>query len=331
MSGIFKSTRFEYFNTVVGGTSYPMRLINQDNTAGAGVGIELALRSQQDYRWGISAKATSGTPSPLAPVLYFNSDNGAGSYTTVMAMTESSVYTSVPMQIAAGSASLPAYSFNGDENCGLWRSGTDTVRMATGGLEVMGWGSGQEVWIMATKRFFLDSGVNTYIVESSSDVISIVSGSVTAATISNGGCSLLGTTTNDSAAAGFVGQYIESVVGLGNVAASGALGDSSSISLTAGDWDVTAQGDFVLNTGVSITRTSLGISSTSGNSSTGLVSGSNLHDSAAIPTAAAQSFITVGSYRVSIASTTTFYLKTRVNYSSGNPQFAGRISARRVR
>jgi hypothetical protein len=48
-----------------------------------------------------------------------------------------------------------------------------------------------------------------------------------------------GTTTNDNAAAGVIGEYISAdVVTPGSSQTSGAVGDIASIALTAGDWDV---------------------------------------------------------------------------------------------
>jgi len=152
------------------------------------------------------------------------------------------------------------------------------------------------------------------------------------AEIKSTGCSFKGTNTNDSAAAGYIGEYIESVVtSATNLPTSGQLGDLTSISLSAGDWDIGVNIGFSLNTGTGMTRISGGIGTASGNSTTGIVSGSNFHDSTAMPTAAANSFVSVAPYRVSISSSTTYYLKFRGNYTGGNPQGVGRISARRVR
>ena len=59
--------------------------------------------------------------------------------------------------------------------------------------------------------------------------------------------SLVGTTTNDSAAAGVVGQYISSYVSATSVPTTNTWGDLTSVSLTAGDWDVTVRMEFVQN------------------------------------------------------------------------------------
>jgi len=138
-----------------------------------------------------------------------------------------------------------------------------------------------------------------------------------------------GTTTNDSAAAGYIGEYIESVIDTAqNFPTSTQYGDLTSISLTAGDWDVTETFRASLNSST-CTDVSCGISVTSGNSTTGLVAGSNLFLLA--PPTASYGTNMGFTYRVSLASTTTVYFKIMATYSLGNPQARGRISARRVR
>ena len=142
-----------------------------------------------------------------------------------------------------------------------------------------------------------------------------------------------GTNTNDNALTGYVGEYIESVVAATNFPATGVYGDFASVSLTAGDWDVTLQGEALIN-GATWTSCLIGLSSTSGNSATGLVVGSNrayiLFGSSSTTPAALS--LTVVPYRISIAATTTYYYKYFAAYSSGGPPtLSGRISARRVR
>jgi len=142
-----------------------------------------------------------------------------------------------------------------------------------------------------------------------------------------------GTTTNDSAAAGYIGEYIELVTSTSqNFPTSTQYGDlnggAADISLTAGDWDVTVTFRTNLNSST-CTDVSCGISITSGNSTTGLVSGSNLFLMAPPTSSYGTNMGFV--YRVSLASTTTVYLKYMANYSAGTPQARGRISARRVR
>lgn len=141
---------------------------------------------------------------------------------------------------------------------------------------------------------------------------------------------IVGTTTNDNAAVGNVGYYVESVVSATNFPANGTYGDLTSISLTAGDWDVTVNGEVTINTAVGFNATLVGISSTSGNSATGLVRGSNACAFLA-PTFVNGCGNSIPSYRMSLSTTTTVYYKMYAEYASGNPQIKGRISARRMR
>ena len=144
---------------------------------------------------------------------------------------------------------------------------------------------------------------------------------------------VLGTPTNDAAAAGDVGELISSVVGVTNTPTTDARGDLTSISLTAGDWDVTAVVQFDIN-GATWTRAEIAITSTAGNSTTGFVSGSNQLEMswASSSTTPVLMGMVIPSFRVSLASTTTYYLKFSATFTLGQPRAGGgRLSARRVR
>jgi hypothetical protein len=144
------------------------------------------------------------------------------------------------------------------------------------------------------------------------------------------GTHIKGTTTNDSAASGIVGERVSSTVNATNAPTSNTWGDLTSISLTAGDWDVSLWGAGVINGAVITSGPESGISSTSGNSATGLTTGDN-RSQALPPTTLGDSPFAIPNYRVSLSATTTYYFKMKISYSSGTPQFYGRISARRVR
>ena len=142
------------------------------------------------------------------------------------------------------------------------------------------------------------------------------------------GASFKGTSTNNNATAGYNGEYVESVVSLVSFFSNTTFGDLTSISLTAGDWDVSGIAFFQPNGGT-ITSWDLGISTTSGNSSVGLIYGSNAESTT--PVASSNTSFSIPVYRVSLASTTIYYLKFKSNYSVASPLANGRISARRVR
>jgi len=153
---------------------------------------------------------------------------------------------------------------------------------------------------------------------------------VTGAITPTGG--IVGTTTNNNATALNVGEAVRAASGVTNSAATATWGDLVSISLTAGDWDVSAALYWIKST-ATWTQASIGISSTSGNSGVGLVEGDNWLDNVWASSSTTPTYIgmSIPSFRVSIASTTTYYLKTYSAYSAGQPGAGGRISARRVR
>lgn len=140
-----------------------------------------------------------------------------------------------------------------------------------------------------------------------------------------------GTGTNDNADTGTYGEYFTSTTATSlNCAPTGNYFDLGSVTLTAGDWDIAGQCAFNQN-GATATNTECGISTTAGNSSTGLSSGVNSVRGTS-PSATADSGSSIPSVRQSISATTTFYLKGKCAYSAGTLQTAGsRISARRVR
>lgn len=141
---------------------------------------------------------------------------------------------------------------------------------------------------------------------------------------------IVGTTTNDSTAAGNVGEYFTSPVGPTNFPATGVYGDLTSRSLTAGDWDVT--GTLMMNGGTINQSISVGISTTAGNSTTGLVNGDNWAQTVVPETSGTiNAFYSIPNVRFSLATTTTIYLKYQATYTGTTPAAFGRLSARRVR
>jgi len=146
---------------------------------------------------------------------------------------------------------------------------------------------------------------------------------------------IVGTTTNNNANAGSVGEYVSSYISTyANYPATGVFGDATSISLTAGDWDISYT-IFCTNGGTANWSEAISwIGTASGNNTTNLLGGDNTCD-----TAFARSILSmpgfnqsIPAWRASIASTTTYYLKVYADYNLGAaPVYKCRISARRVR
>jgi hypothetical protein len=147
-----------------------------------------------------------------------------------------------------------------------------------------------------------------------------------------------GTTTNDNAAAGDVGEYTESVVGSGSAVTltfSGQGYNITSLSLAAGDWDV--DGAVHFNPGASgATVAAVSLSQVSATFPSGAFSGtigatSGPQQQVALPSATTTSqTIATGTGRLSVASTTTVYLVAQA-VSPGTPTAWGYMRARRVR
>lgn len=128
------------------------------------------------------------------------------------------------------------------------------------------------------------------------------------------------------------GESVNSAVTSTAFSASGNYGDLTSINLTSGTWLVS--GVMVVTVGVTTTTAiNLGISTTTGNSSTGLTSGDNLVTKGLDngSTALGISNFSVPSYPMVISSNTTVYLKYRGVFSGGTPTAEGRISAVRIK
>jgi hypothetical protein len=141
--------------------------------------------------------------------------------------------------------------------------------------------------------------------------------------------SIVGTATNNNAVAGNIGEYVSSTIALGGAVslATTTTANVTSISLTAGDWDVTGVVDYAMtsatatnfNHGVSVTSATLG--------------GQDMYVQK--PFAFAGSSAVFGDAvpvtRISLASTTTIYLVAQATFSGGSVDAYGTIRARRIR
>lgn len=140
---------------------------------------------------------------------------------------------------------------------------------------------------------------------------------------------LVGTATNNSASAGNVGEIISSLIATGSaVSLTTATGANvTTISLTAGDWDVEGNVNFNL-TGATATAFSAGISLTTATVPT---DGSEVASGVVTTAITGVNGITLPRKRVSIAGTTTVYLVAKSTFTLGTETAFGAITARRVR
>lgn len=144
---------------------------------------------------------------------------------------------------------------------------------------------------------------------------------------------IAGTATNDSAASGIIGEEIISNQSTyTNYTTTATYQQIVTISLTAGDWDITAAGTFSGNSAtLTTTANAIFLVGTVTASATGAVEGQSLLYIDQNIVGASKQSITIGPFRVSIASTTSYFLNTQSTFTVGNPQFVGFIRARRIR
>jgi hypothetical protein len=142
---------------------------------------------------------------------------------------------------------------------------------------------------------------------------------------------IVGTTTNNNASVGAVGEYVSSVVAAvsavpltNNVAA-----NVTSISLTAGDWDVRGDVSIQPAATTSMVTANGGINTVSATIPTVGV-GPRFYLSVAFPTGVGTQ-MSLASFRISIAATTTVYLVALAAFTVSTCAAFGYIGARRIR
>lgn len=146
------------------------------------------------------------------------------------------------------------------------------------------------------------------------------------------GKQLVGTTTNDSASAGNVGEYVSSTVAVGAAVpyTTGVPTNITSITLTAGDWDVWAIACRHPAPTTSFTFTVSSIVTTS--AVLGTLSSGNTAQSATAANVVGNDFsVNVGPVRFSLASTTTIFLVYSDGFTVSTNSGFGTLAARRVR
>lgn len=147
-----------------------------------------------------------------------------------------------------------------------------------------------------------------------------------------GGTAVKGTNTNDNAAAGMVGEYIESVVDEASAISLTTINvvNVTSISLTPGDWDVSACVQFLCGATTNITELRGSISLTS---NTQDLTRGRLFEVKTAPhvPVSVRHGIAGPTLRFSLASTTTIYLIAQGVFTVSTLSVYGIISARRAR
>lgn len=147
---------------------------------------------------------------------------------------------------------------------------------------------------------------------------------------------IVGTTTNNNADAGKVGELIESVILVGSAVAltTATTANVTSISLTAGDWDVWGVVNYALAASTVMAGCTGCISNTSATNLTVPGFGSyfqyNLRAGNEL-VGATNLTLPYGSSRISLSATTTIYLTARANFTTSTMTAFGGLYARRRR
>lgn len=142
---------------------------------------------------------------------------------------------------------------------------------------------------------------------------------------------IVGTTTNNDANTGSVGEFVSSTVAQGSATSLVSFTDKTvtSISLTAGDWDISGEVMVLVAATTSVTQVQGSTSLT-----TNLIDESYkfAYYTAAFAAGATSSIgWAIPRRRISLASTTTVYLVARAGFTTSTASAWGRIDARRVR
>ena len=143
------------------------------------------------------------------------------------------------------------------------------------------------------------------------------------------GAAILGTTTNDSAAVGYVGEYVESIVSSSASITSGTSANVTSISLTRGDWDVAGNVSFTIVGNVTQTVASVSTTSATVVASPNPGRASPAYASAAAPIINSPD-VNVAPRRVSLGSSGSAFLVALATFTTSGT-VKGAIWARRVR
>lgn len=116
-----------------------------------------------------------------------------------------------------------------------------------------------------------------------------------------------------------------------SIASGNQWGDILSITLSSGTWLISGNATWLSTSTSTAAYVNIGISTTSGNSSTGLVFGSNYLSTQKTTTSDSRNSLTIAPYIVTPSSGTTYYLKGYADASSSNLQVAGRLTAVRIK
>lgn len=306
----------------------------------------LLMKDGEDYT--ISGVTITFTPAPLTGdvlIAVFNSSGGGGTVQSVSGTTNRVTSTGGVNPVLDVSATFEGLLGKVANRIDQNNASTTSAQLAT----TLSNESGTGVVAYTTSPTFTTPALGTPSSGVGTNITGVVGTNVTnnpagniAATTSQAAINELdtekmgmaGTTTNDAAAAGNIGQELNSSVSTyTNYSTTATYQNIASVTLTAGDWDVSAFFTYSSNSAtITAAANAIFVISTTTASGAGATEGVNL---AYVPQAAllGTSLFSeaISPYRVSLSGTTTYYLNSQATFTLGNPQFVGSIRARRIR
>lgn len=137
---------------------------------------------------------------------------------------------------------------------------------------------------------------------------------------------IVGTTTNDNANAGSVGEYLTNTTS-GTSLTNNVTANATSVSLTAGDWDVTGTAVFIAGATTTIQALDIGVNTTSAT-----LGGLGTANNYILPfTTGTTSSVSAPVVRITLTTTTTVFLVVAAGFGVSTMTVNGLIRARRVR
>jgi hypothetical protein len=211
----------------------------------------------------------------------------------------------------------------------------------SGGLAITPQASGVASWSGGTLSNTATTGSGNVVLATSPALVTPAIGAATGSSLILSGGSISfgtsgqghgGTVTNDNAAAGILGEYVESVIASGSSIAltTGTAKTITSISLTAGDWDVAANVGFIPAATTSLTQLFASISLSTNTLDQTLGRDTTLFMNATV-TSGNVIALPIQPVRFSLASTTTIFLVAQGAFTVSTLSGYGLLRARRVR
>ena len=254
-----------------------------------------------------------------------------GGTTTTGAMQQvASVGTAGQVLTSAGAGALPTWSTTGSVSSGLinqvaWYAATGT---ALSGITIVN-SAGLLTSAGGVPGWVAYTGTGAPVLATSPTLITPILGAATATSLvfSPTTSGIIGVTDASNAGAGFVGQIIQNVVLFASKISltNTVVANLTSISLTAGDWDVYGNVFFAVSAGAD--NLDCWISLTSATAPDEAL----ISYLASTNTSLGDTGINTPYFRASVSSTTTVYISALADFPSGTVTMCGGVYARRVR